>query len=175
LAAAAERTSSAADPEPFLICLDGPSGAGKTTLAQILAAETGACVVHMDDLYGGWDGLDRAWPRLEAWVLEPLRAGCTARFRAFDWRADTFAGPLQRIRPGRIVLAEGCGSAPRAADGVARLIVWVDAPAPIRWERTRRRDGSSAEASLRAWAAAEAEHFAREQTQSRSDVTVQTA
>ncbi len=46
-----------------VIALDGPSGAGKTTLARgvELALEPVApvAVVHMDHLYPGWDGLAR--------------------------------------------------------------------------------------------------------------------
>ena len=45
-------------PGTQVIAVDGPSGAGKTTLAARLSdALHGAPVVHMDDLYPGWDGL----------------------------------------------------------------------------------------------------------------------
>ncbi len=40
-----------------LVCVDGPAGSGKTSLADAVARRTAAQVVHMDDLYGGWDGL----------------------------------------------------------------------------------------------------------------------
>ena len=49
-----------------LVCVDGPAGSGKTTLAAGIAARTGAPVLHMDDLYPGWSGL-RAW----TWIIEP--------------------------------------------------------------------------------------------------------
>jgi uridine kinase len=159
---------------PPLICLDGPAGSGKTTLAEALAPEVGGVIVHMDDLYGGWDGLDRAWPRLVAWVLAPLRAGREASVRAFDWHAGTFTGPVTRIGPGCPVIAEGCGSAPRAADGVADLIVWVAAAVEVRRERLRMREGEEASENLRAWERAEAAHYAREGTRERADVIVHT-
>jgi hypothetical protein len=143
-------------------------------LGEALATRVGADIVHMDDLYGGWDGLDRAWPRLDEWVLEPLRAGRPAVFRAFDWVAGTFTGQRVRVEPGQILLAEGCGSAPRAADGVAHLIVWVEANAGVRWRRVLARDGEAEADHLRAWGVAEAEHFAREGTRSRAEVSVRT-
>ena len=39
-----------------LVCVDGPAGSGKTTLADrlVTALGPGAAVVHMDDLYAGW-------------------------------------------------------------------------------------------------------------------------
>ena len=43
-----------------LIAIDGPSGAGKTTLARDVAAVLAAPTIHMDDLYPGWDGLRAA-------------------------------------------------------------------------------------------------------------------
>jgi hypothetical protein len=126
----------------------------------------------MDDLYGGWDGLERAWPRLLKWVLQPLRAGIAAEFRAFDWGVGRFSGPWVRVAPGRPVIVEGCGSAPRAADGVAALIVWVEAPAEECWRRLMARDGPAATAHLRSWLAGEAEHHAREGTRARAEAIV---
>jgi uridine kinase len=170
----AEEARQGRGPAPLLVCIDGWSGAGKTALGEALAGKVGCAIVHMDDLYGGWDGLERAWPRLAAWVVEPLRAGRTATWRAFDWAAGQFTGPKLRVAPGQIVIAEGCGSAPRAADGVAHLIVWVEAPAAIRWRRALARDGEAAAPLLRAWAADEAVHHAREGTRERADVIVGT-
>ncbi|MGH3988365.1 MAG: uridine kinase family protein, partial [Pseudonocardiaceae bacterium] len=76
-----------------LVVVDGPAGSGKSTLAgRVAAALGGAQVVHMDDLYEGWSGLDQAvWRRLLAWVLEPLAAGRTGRYRRYDWPAGRFA------------------------------------------------------------------------------------
>ena len=40
-----------------VIAIDGPAGSGKTTLGDALA-ERGAAVLHLDDLYDGWSGLE---------------------------------------------------------------------------------------------------------------------
>src|SRR5699024_4108947 len=48
-----------------LVLVDGTSGAGKTTAARDLAAGTGARVLHMDDLYAGWEGMAHAMATLE--------------------------------------------------------------------------------------------------------------
>lgn len=69
-----------------LVAVDGPSGAGKSAfaarLADALAALPGGSpppVVHTDDLLDGWDDQLTFWPRLEEWVLGPLRAGRPGR------------------------------------------------------------------------------------------------
>jgi adenylylsulfate kinase-like enzyme len=41
-----------------VLAIDGRSGSGKSTLAAALARDTGAALVALEDLYGGWDGLE---------------------------------------------------------------------------------------------------------------------
>ena len=51
---------------PIVVAIDGPAGSGKTTLAQKLVNDlSDAQVIHMDDLYDGWN--------------DPLSAKLTAR------------------------------------------------------------------------------------------------
>ena len=152
-----------------LVAVDGPAGSGKTTLAAALGAP-GATVLHLDDLYEGWSGLEGAlWPRLSAQVLEPLRRGRPGRYQRYDWAAGAFAEWVDVPVPELLVL-EGCGSARRAVDPIAVLRVWVEAPTDLRLERGLARDGVDARAHWLAWMADEAEHFARERTRERADV-----
>src|SRR6185312_7981652 len=67
-----------------VVAVDGLGGAGKTTLAERLAAELGAAVVHTDD-FAGWDNPVDWWPQLLAQVLEPLADGRAARFTPSSW------------------------------------------------------------------------------------------
>src|SRR5215212_9991964 len=54
-----------------IVAVDGPGGAGKSTLAAALAAELDAPVVHTDD-FASWDNPLDWWPRAIHQVLEPL-------------------------------------------------------------------------------------------------------
>ena len=79
-----------------MVAVDGPSGAGKSVfaarLADALAGLPGGGrppVVRTDDLLDGWDDQLTFWPRLQEWVLAPLRDG----------------------RPGRTGGTAGCGAA----------------------------------------------------------------
>ena len=157
-----------------LVAVDGPAGSGKTTVAGALAARfvgrgLETAVLHLDDLYDGWTGLEGSlWPRLAAQVLEPLRRGRPGRYQRYDWGSGAFDGWVDLPVPGVLVL-EGCGSARREADPFVVLRVWVEAPPDVRLERGLARDGQAARPHWERWMADEAAHFARERTADRAD------
>jgi hypothetical protein len=156
-----------------LVCIDGPAGSGKTTLAGRLADALGddAGVVHLEDLYAGWT-LTGAVARLAAGVLRPLAAGRPGAFHAYDWIAAGFSADLVRVPVPGVLLVEGCGSAPRALDAWATLRVWVEAPAEVRLARGLARDGAHLAGEWQRWTATEAAHFAAEDTRRRCDVGI---
>ena len=78
--------SHAAEQRPLLgggrmICLDGPAGAGKTTLSEAVAAQARdrgvtVHVVHLDDTYAGWDqDLLKLGGRLRNYLVGPMASG----------------------------------------------------------------------------------------------------
>ena len=154
-----------------LVCIDGPAGSGKTTLAARLAVELDAPTVHLDDLYEGWSGLDSVWARLEAQVLGPLAAGLPARWQRYDWDLASFAEWHDLPVPSALVL-EGSGSARRALGGRASLVVFVEAPWAIRLERGLARDGIELTDEWHRWQANESRHFIEEHTRARADVVI---
>ncbi len=159
-----------------LVCVDGPAGSGKTTLAGLLAAELGAggmttSVLHLDDLYEGWSGLGGVWERLDQQVLQPLAHGRAGRWQRYDWGLERFTEWIDLPVPD-CLLVEGCGSAPRAVDGRAVLIAWVEVPADLRLARGLAREGEDKRDHWLRWMAEEVTEFAREQTRERADVVV---
>ena len=156
-----------------LIALDGRSGAGKTWLAGELATPLGAPVIHMDDLYPGWDGPAAAGDALADWVIAPLARGEQARWRRFDWDAMSYA-EWHRTEPADVVLLEGCGSVRSALAARYAARIWVEAPAADRRRRLRARpDWVAYEPQARRWAELEDQLYRAEQTRQHCDLTVE--
>jgi uridine kinase len=155
-----------------LVCIDGPSGSGKTTLAARLAAALGhPPVLHMDDLYPGWDGLAASIPLLYEQVVAPLAAGRAAAYRRFDWHRGEFAERHHLGTP-ELLVVEGAGCGARVVAERAVLLVWIEAPRAERFRRGIARDGETYRPHWERWARQEAALFAAEGTAGRADVRV---
>lgn len=155
-----------------LVCLDGPAGSGKTTLAAAIAAlAPGSTVVHLDDLYDGWDGLPRVGEQLDT-LLAPLARGEAGRYRRYDWPAGRYAATVT-VPPARLVVLEGVGAGSAAHAHLATATVWVTAPAELRRARALARDGEALAGHWEAWAAAEATCFAASRVAERADLRVE--
>ena len=154
-----------------VIAVDGRSGAGKTSLAAALRAELGAPVVALEDLYGGWDGLERGVNLLVSEVLEPLSAGRAARVPRYDWGAAAWGSPWALEPPG-VLIVEGAGAGARRAGAYESVLVWIEGPASVRKRRALDRDGETFAPHWDMWAAQEDAMLARERTPERADIVV---
>jgi uridine kinase len=154
-----------------VVAIDGRSGAGKTSLAAALRDELRAPAVSLEDLYGGWDGLEHGIDLLVSAVFEPLAAGRAARVPRYDWIAGEWAEP-RVIEPADILIVEGVGAGARRAAGFESLLVWLEVPAPVRKRRALARDGETFAPHWDQWAAQEDLMLARERTPDRADVII---
>jgi uridine kinase len=155
-----------------LVCIDGPSGSGKSSLARRLSGPLGdPPLVQMDDLYPGWDGLGEAVPLLRDRIVTPLAAGMPARYRRYDWVVGAYAEEHDLGVP-PLVLVEGVASGARAIARHATLLIWVEAPLDERFRRGIERDGESYRPHWERWARQEEAHFVAEATRSRADLRV---
>ena len=149
---------------PHLIGIDGRSGAGKTSLAgqlaQVLSVTRDVVVFHLEDLYPGWDGLQRGIAMYEESILGPLREGQDAYWTAWDWLADSPGGP-RLTRAAEIVVLEGVGACSAPAREVLDVSVWVELPETQRRERALNRD-SGFEPYWDMWAQQELDYLQRD-------------
>jgi len=156
------------------VCIDGPAGSGKTTLAESLAeALAGAPVVHMDDLYEGWGQAlgDPLAARVEAWLLVGWASGLPGIHPRFDWALGRYAEWVT-VPVAPVVILEGCGSASARIREQASLVVWVEAPAGLRLQRGVERDGAALAPQWREWQAHEQAHFTTDGTRAAADSIV---
>ncbi len=162
-----------------LVCVDGPAGAGKTVLAAAVVRGLRAAlgrsgevrVLHLDDVYDGWSGLEAGIATVATSVVGPLSRGEPGRYRRFDWHAMTFAEE-RVLPPCDVLLVEGVGAGAPAYASAITCLVWVDTPPDVRLERAVRRDGEALRGRLLAWRAREEAVLARDRTRERADVLV---
>ena len=140
---------------PYTVLIDGPSGAGKTTLAAVMGRALGIRVVHLDDFYPGWGGLAEGARMVARDVLHPRSPG----YWRWDWDAHRRAGWVE-LDPAADVIVEGVGAVTGASIRAARArgdvtTVRVVAPAGVRRSRALQRDPGYAD-YWDMWAAQEA-------------------
>jgi molybdopterin-guanine dinucleotide biosynthesis protein A/uridine kinase len=131
---------------PIVLVIDGPSCAGKSILATVVALRSGASVVEGDDFYRSTVSkltvTERVampgaavvhavidWERLRDEALLPLRAGQSATFQPYDWDVDDGRlEPPKIIPPSDVIIVDGIYSArPELADLVdAAVYLGVD-------------------------------------------------
>jgi uridine kinase len=169
-----------------LVCVDGPAGSGKTTLAGSLAQALRPTfgdvpVVHGDDLYEGWavvaDAPDRIaafeafGPRVAGWLLDPWSRGEPATHPVRDWYADAW-GPTVSVPAAPVVILEGVATASRALRAHAAVVVWVEVEAELAIERVVARDGEGMRGEIVSWQRDEARWHELDGTRAAADVRV---
>ena len=131
-------------PAPTFL-IDGPSGAGKTTLANEIESQWNSPgklqVVHMDDLYPGWDGLGSGAVQALRMLQERSR-GEDSRWQRYDWEKQVLR-EWHSVDAREPLLIEGCGSSPAGAKELSQVRLWVEAPEALRKERALSRTGEN--------------------------------
>lgn len=158
-----------------LVTVDGPSGSGKTAFARRLAAALGprrsVAIVEIEALYEGWS-LEGSWQRLRDYVLEPIAAGWVGGFHPFDWTTLSWSPRWCAVPITDVLVVEGCGSSPLAAQPFISRLIWIEAPADVALARGLDRPGVDLDRHLLAWQQIEAAHFQEQKTRQRAHVHV---
>jgi uridine kinase len=152
-----------------IIAVDGPGGAGKSSLAAYLAQELNARIVHTDE-FASWENPIDWWPELIDRVLAPLAAGRPARYAPTTW-----GGPERDevvVEPGDFVLLEGVSASRSAFQPYLAYSIWIETPRKMRLRRGLQRDGEEARADWERWMAEEDAYVEREQPAERADLVL---
>lgn len=162
---------------PVLIGLDGRSGAGKTVLADALAARLApfarVAVLRIESMYPGWDGLAAAVDEHGPYpaAVRALHAGGTAAWRTWDWHRGA-PGPRTRLGPADVVVCEGVGALSAAARPLLDLAVWLELDTPARRARALARDGRTYAPHWQRWAAHEQAYLSRHDPHAAADLVL---
>ena len=169
----AARAASPVAGTTVVVAVDGRSGSGKTLLGTAVARALACPVVHLDEVYPGWDGLEVSFPERQSVGALPLARREPAAYPRWDW---------MRSRPGRTVpvevathlVLEGCGALVPPAAAFAAVRVWVDAPTRVRKERALSRDGETYAPHWDRWAGQEDAVYAGARPWETADLVLRT-
>ena len=158
-----------------LVCVDGPAGSGKTTLAAALAdVVRDAQVVHCDEMLQGWRGLPGLAASVER-LLAPLTGDEAGPVASLGLGRRT-AGPSGTpSTAGGLLVLEGVGCwspgdrAPRGLPGLGRGGLGRSAS-----RAGLARDGEAMRPQWEQWRLDEDALFARLRTRAHADVLVAT-
>ena len=135
-----------------LIAIDGPGGAGKTTLAARLTEELQAAVIHTDE-FASWDNPINWWPEMLERALKPLAAGESAHYQPTAWGGEERAPVV--IEPGETVVLEGVTASRSAFRPYLAYSIWIETARAVRLQRGIDRDGADARVQWERWMAEE--------------------
>ena len=151
-----------------LLAIDGPAGAGKTTFAAKLEAELSlkgtVRVIHMDDLYNGWENaLSNPLSEILDRISTAHLAGREFVIKIFNWHTMTFDRE-EKIAPTDYLIIEGVGAAQQIVRETGATTYWLDIEPEIGLQRVLDRDGAHIEVQMRQWQIDQDKHFARDET-----------
>lgn len=152
-----------------IIAIDGPCASGKTTLAQLIAENTGAQVIHTDEFFlppemRTAERLSQAggnihYERFNSEVTKGIESGKEFIYGAFGCRRNTIIRTIN-ISPHNPIIIEGSYALHPKIRLQYDLKIFVEADYETRLERILRRNGKDAlEVFKIKWIPLEDEYF----------------
>jgi uridine kinase len=148
---------------PVVAAIDGASGSGKSTIAQLLCDRLPAALTPLDDFFsaeipdGQWDKfsvkdkLEKVfdWNKARSLALEPLRNNLQAKWHPFDFLAGIQKDGVYSLKneetilnPSKIIILEGAYSSGSFLADLLDVTILIDVPAEERHKRLAMRDDS---------------------------------
>jgi len=160
-----------------IVLIDGRAGSGKSTFAETLQqqlfrdGESAPRVIHMDNIFEGWEGLALGSDYMVRFILQPLARRETASWQDWSWVKNQRSS-WREFSGGTPLIVEGCGSLTERSKEHADISIWLEASEETRRERWIQRERHLEKFDF--WAAQELDFYAREKSQSLADLVIKT-
>lgn len=166
-----------------IVLIDGRAASGKSQFAKDLyeayfqVDKQAARVIHMDDLYPGWNGLAEGSVYLLTNILLPLANSRSANWQVWNWRenhrgAEEPGNGRREFAGGTLLIVEGCGSISRLSSTNSDFQIWIDADDAARKERFSKRDSGKFDEYFGIWSAQEDEYYEREKSNQLAELII---
>ena len=161
-----------------IIAIDGPAGAGKTTLAHeiflALSPKMSVNVIHMDDLYDGWDNaLGEDLTTVLTHIADQHKQKKSAKIKKYNWTTSSFEDS-EELPSNDLLILEGVGSGDMAIQDDLAALIWIDIDPEIGVKRVIERDGAQVVDEMRKWLRTQEEYFSQHSTREKADFILTT-
>ena len=161
-----------------VIAIDGPAGAGKTTLAHeiflALSPKMTVNVIHMDDLYDGWENaLTDDLTKILKYLVIAHQSQKPANFAKYNWTTESF-DPTEVITPADLLVLEGVGSGDKSLQDQLAALIWIDIDPEIGVKRVIERDGTKVSIQMQKWLGTQQQYFSQHSTREKADFILTT-
>ena len=161
-----------------IISIDGPAGAGKTTLAHeiylAISPKMSVTVIHMDDLYDGWDNaLGADLTKVLRYLTDQHIQVRPAKINRYNWSNSSFEDS-EEIALSDLLILEGVGSGDRAIQDDLAALIWIDIDPDIGVNRVIDRDGAQVADQMRKWLGTQQKYFSQHSTREKADFILTT-
>ena len=161
-----------------IIAIDGPAGAGKTTLASTislaLSPRMSTTIIHMDELYPGWENaLGDELTKTLTWLTSCHKAKKPLLYSSFNWATNEFHEA--KTHPStQLLILEGVASAQLPIAESLTTSIWLELDPEIGFRRVIERDGENISLEMKKWLVTQEQHFAADRTKERCEFLLST-
>ena len=160
------------------IAIDGPAGAGKTTLAHeiflALSTKMSVKVIHMDDLYDGWgNALSNDLSKILQYLVNQHEAKSPAKIQRYNWESSSF-GQSEELPVCDLLILEGVGCGDKELQDHLAALIRMEIDPADGLKRVIDRDGAQVKAEMEKWLGTQAEYFLQHSTREKADFILTT-